>query len=175
MRRTILTIISSIILLIIGFYTWNSLFTLLLPKIGEVKYLSDSFTWGFRSSLIFGLSLAIIPILLSLVWKLTPVKNTQSKLLSSGIVLFVMAASLFSRREMIKFRAKNLMPEMGSFYSDHGELIQKPILVGIPLDSLNFEYYALIGVMVGCIVSFLMLRKKPNSQVPTANIGLPPA
>src|SRR5262245_26499516 len=108
MRTLISTIIISIVLFIIGFYTWGRFLEFILPAVGNVTYYATSFGTDFRNSLLFSLTLALIPLATILIWKLAPVINKQRKVLTVCVILLSMIALVWTRREIIKAQARNL-------------------------------------------------------------------
>jgi hypothetical protein len=159
-KTTIITIILSVTLFIVGFYTWNSFFMLTLPIVGDVKYFETNLGSGFRNSLLFSLTLALIPIATVLIWKIAPVLVTQKKFLTIGIILLVMTLFVVTRREMIKYQARHLQPMNVLDYSDPANPQPKTIESGIPVSTLNFEMFALAGLVTGSIISYFSLRQK---------------
>jgi hypothetical protein len=170
MRIIIFAIVSSIILFVVGLSTWSSFFTLMLPIVGDTKYFDTSFDTPFRNSMLFSLTLALIPIATILIWRYGPVINTQRKFLTVCIILIAMATSALVRHEMIKSKARNLQPITILDYSDPANPTHKTIESGIPVDTLNFELFVLAGLITGSIISFLTLRQKTINLSTVADV-----
>jgi hypothetical protein len=159
-KTIIITIILSVILLIVGFYSWNYLFMVTLPFVGDVKYQADSLTAPFRQSVVFALTLALIPISAMLIWRYAPIFTTPKKILTVVIIVIAMTLSVVARREMIKYQARHLQPTTVLDYSDATNPQPKTIESIIPISTVNFELFAFAGLVTGCIISFFSLRRK---------------
>lgn len=155
-----LTIILSLILLIVGLYSWNYLFIATLPIVGDVKYQADTMTASFSQSLVFALTLALIPISAILIWRFAPVFSTQKKILTIGIILIAIILSIATRREMIKHHARHLQATTILDYSDPINPQSNTIESLIPISILNFGSFALAGLISGSIISFFLLQQK---------------
>lgn len=147
-RIVFIAIMASIALFIIGLYCWGDIFEILLPDVGNAKYVADNFTDTFKNSIYFGLILASIPIMTILVWKFAPILNTKRKILTVFVIVFTLLTSILMRSKMVEFQAKSLQPIV---FENH-----------IPLSTLKFELFALAGVLFGTAVSFYTLREKAN-------------
>lgn len=158
-QAVIITFILSVGLFFIGLYTWGRFFDLILPIVGNVKYLSTSMTGQFRYSMLFGLTLALIPVATILIWRFAPVFSKQGRILTVCIIILAMTLTVFSRREIIKAKATNLQTTTILDYSDPSNPQQKTIESGIPIESLNFELFALAGLIVGSLIAFFSLRQ----------------
>ena len=169
-RIIIIAIVSSIALFVVGLSTWNSFFTLMLPIVGDTRYLATSLGTSFRNYILFSLTLALIPIATILIWKYGPVINTQRKFLTVCIILIAMTTSALIRHEMIKSKARNLQPTTVIDYSDPGNPVPKTIESGIPVDTLYFELFILVGLIAGSIISFLTLKQKTINLSTVANV-----
>ena len=159
-QTTIIAIILSVMLLIIGFQIWGSLFILILPIVGDVKYFATALGSEFRYSLLFGLTLALIPIATILIWKFAPIFTTGRKLLTIGVIVLTITSAIFIRREMIKSQARNLPLTTFLDYSDPNNPRQKTIESGIPISTLRFEEFALGGLVAGSFIAFFLLKEK---------------
>lgn len=132
----------------------------ILPVVDNVKYLTTSMTGQFQDSLIFSLTLALTPIATILIWKFAPVFRTQRRILTACIIILAMTISVLARREMIKSQARNLQPTTVIDYSDPDVPTNKSIEALIPLPTLKFEIFALIGLIGGGIISYFSLKEK---------------
>jgi hypothetical protein len=106
----IIAIILSIALLFAGQYSWGSIFIALLPIVGDVKYFETSLAGQFINSLLFSLTLALIPIATILIWKSAPILKTQRKILTVFIIVIAVTFSVIARREMIRYQVRHLKP-----------------------------------------------------------------
>ena len=159
-KTVIIAIILSIALFVVGQYTWGKLFFLLLPIVGDVKYFETSLNGHFINSMMFSLTLALIPIATIIIWRFAPVIKAQRKILTVCIIVLVVTISVLVRREMIKSRARHLQPTTVLDYTDPANPQPKTIERGIPVSTLNFELFALAGLVIGSVVSFFSFRQK---------------
>ena len=95
-----------------------------------------------------------------LIWKFAPIFTTQKRILVIGIILIAMTLFVATRREMIKDQAKHLQSTAILDYSDPTNLRSKTIEYGISVSTINFELFALGGLVTGSIISFFTLRQK---------------
>jgi hypothetical protein len=159
-RQTIiLTVFLAVVLFFIGMYTWNLWLVLILPKFADVIYLSSGFGNPFINSLLFSITLALIPVTTVLIFRYSPIYVTWRKILAVCVIIILMTASVLTRREMIISRAKSLQPTRVLDYSDPPKPHRKTIEYGIPLSTLKFELFAFAGLVVGGCVSFLFLSQ----------------
>ena len=145
-RTIIIGIVLSIVLFFAGYYSWVKLFFALLPVVNNVSYTETSPTGLFINPFLFSLTIALIPIATILIWRFAPVLKPQRKILTVCIIVICVAASILVRREMIKYKASHLQPTI--------------IESSIPVSSLNFEIYALAGLITGSMISFISLRQR---------------
>jgi hypothetical protein len=158
----IIAVILSIALFLAGMQYWGSIFTSLLPIVGDVTYTSNSLTGQSMDLLKIGLILASIPIITILLWRFAPVVKTQRRVLVACIIVLAMIISVIGRREIIKSRARNLQPTEIIDFSDLANPTPKLIKTGIPVSSLKFDLFALIGLIGGSIISYFSLREKSS-------------
>ncbi len=168
-QTIIIALILSVVLFFVGMYTWNSLFMLILPIVGNIKYVNSSLNGPFLISMLFSLTLALIPFATIIIWRFAPVFKTQRKILTVCIIFLSIIVSVLVRREMIKSKARNLQPTTVLDYSDPANPISKSIYMDIPISSLKFEYYALVGLIAGSIIAYLLLKEKSQVLSPNSN------
>jgi len=159
-QAIIIASILSIVLFIAGFYTWSSFFLLMLPIVNDVKYLDTDLSMPLWDSLVFGLTLALIPAATVLVWKLAPIFNNQRKVLTACIIVLTMMVFVIIRREVVKSQLRNLKPSTTIDYSNPASPVQKSIELLFPIVDLNFEYFVLIGLISGSTISLFALKEK---------------
>lgn len=159
-KPILIVFVLSVILLIIGFYFWDFFLAAILPDLGEIKYLADDIAEPFVQSLVFALTLALIPLTVLLIWRLTPVLSKQKRILIIGIIFIAIAVSIALRREMIKYQAKHLqsIAVVGKLNTSNSQIM--PVKNFIPISSLKFELFAFAGLIIGSITSVLFFRHK---------------
>jgi hypothetical protein len=147
-RTFIIGAILSTALFIIGFMSWGGIFITLLPEIDGVYITDDPGGVQFRSNLLLGFTLALIPLATIFIWKLGPVSSPGKRTLSVAIIVTGIIFSVFLRRELLKFVA---VP------------IDYNIRLEIPLEQVKFDFYALVGLIVGSVLAWLILKDKKIS------------
>ena len=160
-KTIIVTVLISVTLLFVGFFSWDKIFDLLLPNVEEVKYLSTSFTESFRQILVFSLTLALIPISSILIWRFAPIISIKKKILTIVIIFVSIVFFIERRREMIKYYAMHLEPTSVIDHFDTSDNPQfKKTENRIPVSTLIFEWYAFAGLITGSFISIVSLRAK---------------
>lgn len=160
-KQAILTaILLAVVLFVIGYFTWYKFFELVLPDIGNVNYITTSFTEAFRNSLLFGLTLALIPIATILIWKFAPVITPDKRIFTVCIIIFAMIVSVYGRRKMIVTEAKNLQTMTVLDYTNPSFPESRTIESRIPVSMLYFELFALGGLIAGSVFAFFAMRQK---------------
>jgi len=148
----ILTIFTSLVLFILTFTQFGKLFELIMPKIENLQYQTTEVGSQFKLALFFSIVIGLMPILLYLTWRLGRIEKTKRRMFSGLIVIFFMTISIVLRQQFIKLtfnRLTNLKTQTGeTIYNSFG------------VENLNFEYYLLGGLVLGCIVSFFSLKDK---------------
>jgi hypothetical protein len=162
----VIAIILTVILFVTGVYIWNSFFFLFLPVIHGVNYIGTDLTTLFQNSLVFSLTLALIPVASVLTWRFAPVLSRQRKILTVCIIVIAMMVSVLIRREVIKSQIRNMRPSAIIDYSDPANPVQKNFMAGFPVSDLKFEYFLLAGLVAGSAISLFVLKEK-NNQVLT--------
>lgn len=145
MKTLIATGITAILLFIIGFLTRDYLFSLCIPDMEYITFSVTSINSQFNMLLLFSFTLAFIPIAAVLLWKFAPVVSSMRKTLSVIIIILGMITSVFIRRELIKFADYSIDSNIKSL---------------IPIQQLQFEFYALVGLIAGCVAAYVLLREK---------------
>lgn len=158
LKKILLTIFISLILSVIGMLIYESLFEILLPKIDDIKYVMVEINGQFIPSLQFGLTLGIMPALLLLIWNKVSVVTTNKKLLSIAIVLTSMALAIIVRYQMLILhfkKVKSIQVEVpnNNFNYDYS----------FPIENLKYENYIFFGMIFGCLIAYVILRKKKEA------------
>ena len=148
----ILTILFSYALFVAGLCTFHILAGTFLPKVEGGFYPSVKYGDDFIGTLIFSLTIGLTPLIIFQTWRHSPVVPPQKKMTSVLIILLCMILALLLRQQILKsyFRAQTK-----TFTSAVDQ-----IKVSYPVEQLNFEYYIIGGLIAGCFLSYLLLRKK---------------
>lgn len=148
----ILTIITSIVLFILTLTQFGKLFEILLPKIENLQYQTSEMGSQFRLVLFFSIVIALTPILLFITWRIARIEIIKRRILSGIIVIVLMILAIVLRQQLIKSTFKSLT----NLKTQTGETIYNSIAI----ENLHFEYYLLGGLILGCMVSFFVLKNK---------------
>lgn len=153
----ILAIAISVILFLTGFLTSGIIYVYLLPKVDNVFYQDAELNGHFISTLIFSVTLALIPILLLLTWRLSPITEKRKKAASVVTVVLCMATSLVVRQQIIKSYLSKLAITM-NLSNEKSHIIY-------PIDKVNFELYLVLGLCVGCVVSYFLYKQEKITNI----------
>jgi hypothetical protein len=107
-----------------------------------------------KTSILFSLSVALIPILIVLTWRLAHIISINKKIASALMILIFIAIGIFARHQEVKI---------------YFTTVVKPALltngrtsITYPIDPVNFVYYIFAGLFIGCIVSYILFKKKKS-------------
>jgi hypothetical protein len=105
-----------------------------------------------KTSILFSLSVALIPILIVLTWRLAHIISINKKIASALMILIFIAIGIFARHQEVKI---------------YFTTVVKPALltngrtsITYPIDPVNFVYYIFAGLFIGCIVSYILFKKR---------------
>ena len=148
----ILILLFSVALFILGFFTFSSLFEVILPKIDGGFYQVTEHGELFRTSIIFSLVLGLTPFLIHITWRYSPILNKKRKIVCVLTVVISMLIAIIIRQQMLKSyfvsQTNNFPPNIEKLHLSY------------PMKDVNIEYYLLGGLISGCLISFLLLRQK---------------
>ncbi len=146
-KSIILTSLFSLILFLSGVYFYGPFYDLVLPKVEGGYFTITSFSGQFKASIYFSLIVALIPIFIVQTWKIARLNSLTKKLLTILIVCTSIIISILIRRELLKI-----------YFSQFTKIDH--LTLNYPLEEVHFEYYILAGLLVGCIISYLLFRKR---------------
>ena len=144
----LLIIITSLVLFVLTIIQFDKIFELLLPKIENVSFISNSLHSSFSTGLLFSIAVALVPILVYITWRISPISTTKNKMLSGLVILLFMILSIFIRQQTIKMNSQLSNPKAGN-----------PKMV-YPVEKAHFEYFLFGGLVIGCVLSYITLRDK---------------
>lgn len=147
----VIIITTSLVLFILTLTQFSKLFDLLLPKIENLQYQTNEIGSQFKLGLFFSIVIGLTPIFLYLTWQLGRIEIIKRRMYSGLIVVGFMTISIILRQQVIKWTYKLTNLETQTEETIHNSFA---------IENLNFEYYLLVGLILGCIVSFLSLRDK---------------
>lgn len=146
-----LTITISFILFLVCFITYGNIYDFMLPKVENVSYQTTELNQLFLQSLVFSVSIATIPVLLLLIWRFSPITSKNKKIASIATVIFCILATALIRVQIIKNYLKMLVSNVNS--------LNDKALVSYPINRVYFEYYIILGICIGCVVSHFLFRQ----------------
>jgi hypothetical protein len=148
----VLTMLTSLVLFILTFTQFRKLLEFLMPKIENIQYQTTDIGSQFKLALFFSIVIGLTPIFLYLTWRFGRIEKTKRRTYCGLIVIVFMAISVALRQYLIKSTFSGLT----NLKSQTGETIYSSFAT----ENLNFEYYVLGGLILGCIVSYLFLKDK---------------
>ena len=141
----------SVILFAGGFFVFTGLFDFFEPTIdGILLQVPEPFK-AFRTSLLFSLVLAFIPVLLILIWRFAPIVSSAKKIASVITVFIFIAIAILLRHQMVKTYFTRVVKPIVSSHNNTNFLY--------PIDPINFVYYITAGLCIGCTVSWFLFRQ----------------
>jgi hypothetical protein len=160
MRKINLTklyiVLLSITLFITSFFWFPKISNLLIPKIENLNFYSINLNEQFKLNLYFSAIIGITPIFLYFTWKLAKISNKGQKVLSFIFVFIFMGITIFTRQQILKYKFKNLP----NLRTETDEIITNTFHI----KNLNYEYYLLIGLLLGCVTSYLIFKNKEKKK-----------
>ncbi|MCC6289677.1 MAG: hypothetical protein IT249_17505 [Chitinophagaceae bacterium] len=148
----ILTILISIALFVLGLFTFDRLFEIILPKVDGGFYQVTELGGQFKTTLLFSFVLGLTPFLILLTWRLAPIISRSKKLASVLTVIVCMTGAIIVRQQILKSCFTGLTKNFTSTVDKMN--------VSYPVDQINFEYYLFGELIVGCPISYFLLRQK---------------
>ena len=142
--KKIYFVLIAILLLFIGSRFYMEFLNYIIPNNGNAQIVSTRLSSQFFEPIYFGLSLAIIPILIMLSWKFV-----TNKIMS---LIFIIGFSLFG----FLIELRNLKLIISFQLNDYKQ--------AIAIEDINFSTYLFFGSLIGLILSILIFKKsKPQS------------
>lgn len=147
MKRTyVILVISSLILLIAGLYTYGLFFQLILPQNGNLQIINTSLNGQFRNHVYYTVLLGLLPITFYLTWRFGKIVSIKRRIISILIALISIILALLLRLYMI-----HLVTEF---------VVSDKILNTMTVDSLKFAQFMFGGLLLGSLISWIILRQK---------------
>jgi hypothetical protein len=143
----------SVTLFILGQFIFKPFFEFLEPGFDLITFNVIEIQKGIRTSILFSLTLFLIPIFILLIWRLSQVTTPSKKTESVFVILFFIAASLWIRHIEVKSYYTYLLHNNLIYLKDN-------LPVNAPIDPVNFVYYMFGGLCIGCIFSYFLVRQK---------------
>jgi len=147
-----LTLPLSVIFFMSGLLIYGPFFKFCEPGIEGISFQITDTGKVFQTSILFSLVLALIPVLIWLTWRLGGIVSAGKKAASLFTVLAFAFLAILARRLAVKtYFNKVVKPAIGA--NENNRVIY-------PINPVNFVYFILAGLIVGCVVSYLLFRKK---------------
>ncbi len=116
-----------------------------------VRIINRTISGSFHTRIFFVLSIGVIPLLYLIVKKITKLSFINQGLIACGIILI--SGFLFWQLRIFQLNRRL------------EKLPKQDIETQISMDSLNFEQYLFIGLVVGTILSILIFKNKNKTAM----------
>jgi CBS domain containing-hemolysin-like protein len=145
----IITFVISILLFFLTFLKFDGVLKVLIP--GDITISVLEVGGMFKQMFFFSFMVGITPILVYLTWRIAPIKSFFRRSTSALIVILSMILALILRIEQLKL----VNEPFSNLKTD--DIIFSNTLAH---DSLHFEYYLLIAILVSCLLCGIFLKEK---------------
>jgi len=149
----ILTFLISSVLFILGQFIFKPFFEFLEPTFDRITFRVIEIQRGVRTSILFSSTLFLTPICILFTWRRARITTPPKKTLTILIILIFISAALCIQRLELKAYYTNLLKNDLIYLKDNNPATPST-------DPVHFVYYMFGGLCIGCIFSFLFLRKK---------------
>ncbi|HWN88419.1 MAG TPA: hypothetical protein VNM35_05135 [Chitinophagaceae bacterium] len=146
------TIGFSIVLFLLGQLLFLKIFKLFEPHVEGILFQITEHQATLKTSILFSLSLFLIPIFIVLTWRLAHITSLNKKIASALFILTLIVIGIFARHQEVKI---------------YFTTVVRPVLltngktnVIYPIDPRNFVYYMLAGLIIGCILAFVFFKRR---------------
>ncbi|MES2850521.1 MAG: hypothetical protein V4685_15785 [Bacteroidota bacterium] len=134
----------------LGFLSYSKFYGIALPAVDGIRYNMDLASIGSNQDM-FAFVFALVPLLLFITWQLIPLQSTDKKTASAFVVLICMALTTYIRYKMLVADFNEMLQSQTNKYSTG---------ITFSFQDLNYEFYLLGGLLVGCIISYLLFHNK---------------
>jgi hypothetical protein len=142
----------------LGQLVFVNLFEFFEPQFNSVTIKVTEIQKGISTSVLFSITLFLIPVLIIVTWRFSPIILTTKKIVSGLIVLVLISFSIWIRHIEVKAFYTHLIKK-GLIHIN----LDEPVIEYI--DPVNFVYYMFGGLCLGCFASFIFLRQKKNDSI----------
>ena len=126
------------------------------PHVDGILFQITERNGTLNTSILFSLFLCLIPISITLTWKLAPIISLNKKIASALFILIFIAIGIFLRHQEVKIYFTTVVkPAL---------LINGKTSVIYPINPINFVYYMFAGLIVGCILAFAFFKEKKKHK-----------
>jgi hypothetical protein len=142
----------SIVLFVAGQLLFIKAFKFFEPQVEGILFQITEHQATLKTSILFSLSLFLIPILIVLTWRLAHITSLHKKIASAFLILIFMIIGIFARHQEVKIYFTTIVkPAL---------LTNNKTSVIYPIDPINFVYYILAGLIIGCILAFIFFKRR---------------
>lgn len=149
-------LILSVVLFIMGQIFFVSVFSFFEPAVEGITFQITELNTIVKTSVLFSLLLALIPVLIVLVWRSGKIILLNRRIAAVLIVLLFISAAILVRHYFVKMYFTRIV---NPALLPGGEKIMT-----YPLDPVNFVYYMYVALVLGAIVSYFMFRSKSKKN-----------
>lgn len=153
MKRSIAILLLAVSFFALGMYIYTPLFMFFEPRVDGISVQVTDFGGILRTSVLFSLTLALIPVLISVTWSLGAIVSFTRRFATVLIVLAFISLAIFIRHQSVRSyltgAANTLSPGSSTPLS-------------YPLDPVNFVYYMFAGLCIGCLVAYFIYRARKS-------------
>lgn len=135
----------------LGFLSYSKFYGIVLPAVDGIRYNMDLAAIGSNQD-IFATVFALVPLLLFITWQLIPLQSTDKKTASAFVVLICMVLATYIRYKILVSHFSEMLKSQTNKYSSLG--------IAFSFQDLNYEFYLLGGLIIGCIISYLLFHNK---------------
>ena len=147
-----------IALFILGQLAFTSLFEFFEPKVEGIFLQVTETNRKIKTSVLFSLTLVLMPVLTIITWQFAPIVSLAKKITSALFILIFIIIAIFLRHQEVKtFFIRVVKPVV---------LVNDKTNAIYPIDPVKFVYYMLVGLCVGCLVSYFLLRQNKIDRFP---------
>ena len=146
------TLLSSIAFFAIGQLLFDRAFKFFEPQVDGILFQITEHSATVKTSVLFSLTLALIPVLTVFTWRLAHIISLNKKIASALVILIFIVTGIFVRHQEVKIYFTTVVKP--------AVLTNGKTSMTYPIDPVNFVYYIFSGLSVGCIISYILFRKK---------------
>jgi hypothetical protein len=146
------TLLSSIALFAIGQILFVTAFKFFEPQVDGILFQITEHSAAVKTSVLFSSTLALIPVLMVLTWRLAHIIELNKKIASALVILIFIVTGIFARHQEVKIYFTTVVKP--------AVLTNGRTSMTYPIDPVNFVYYIFSGLCIGCIVSYILFKKK---------------
>ncbi|MFT3681026.1 MAG: hypothetical protein QM791_12180 [Ferruginibacter sp.] len=148
----ILIVLISIVLFVLGLFLFGNIYEILLPKPDNGFYQETASGGQFKRSLIFAVVFGLTPIFIWATWRLAPITLKLQKNYTILTVIVCILLAVVLRQQLLKLYFSRFTNNINSTTAN--------LHVGYPIDKVYFEYYMFGGLIMGCLISYLLFRQR---------------